>query len=244
MKGLKELKDRLSKIKSLLDKLDERLVEGELSEAKYKELSEKYRIEADSLKNQIAEKELLQDVGLKADEGEEQPIAEHPAELPGISYLSRVIQRLRNEGFECYENVTFGNYFFKSVAKKGRFSWILGKAEVFFVFGEFSNIDTYSLKEFSKNCIEYAKKTRSSSSLTTILVCYPVAIVNSIDRATSEYIRNEAGHFHPAVSGGFLEMPVVYVLDSNTLYYFEKTPIYGWAAWGRLRETVKRLLAP
>jgi len=25
---------------------------------------------------------------------------------------------------------------------------------------------------------------------------------------------------------------------------FEKTPLYGWAAWGRLRETVKRLLAP
>ncbi len=28
MNGLKELKDRLSKIKSLLDKLDERLVDG------------------------------------------------------------------------------------------------------------------------------------------------------------------------------------------------------------------------
>ncbi|MCZ7382000.1 MAG: hypothetical protein O8C64_10605 [Candidatus Methanoperedens sp.] len=243
MNGLKELKDRLSKIKSLLDKLDERLVEGELSEAKYKELSEKYRIEADSLKNQIAEKELLQDVGLKAGEREE-PMAEHPAELPGISYLSRVIQRLRNEGFECYENVTYGNYFFKSVAKKSKFAWILGNAEVYFVFGEFPDIDTYSLREFSTNCIEYAKKTRSSSSLTTILVCYPVAIVNSIDRAASEYIRNEAGHFHQAVSGGFLEMPAVYVLNSNTLYYFEKTPLYGWAAWGRLRETVKRLLAP
>ncbi|MGB8217959.1 MAG: hypothetical protein WCE94_11730 [Candidatus Methanoperedens sp.] len=243
MNGLKELKNRLTKINSLLDKLDERLVEGELSEAKYKELSEKYRIEADSLKNEIAEKELLQDVGLKAGEREE-PIAEYPAELPGIDYLSRVIQRLGNEGFECYENVTYGNYFFKFVAKKSKFAWILGNAEAFFVFGEFSNIDTYSLKEFSTNCIEYAKKTRSSSSLTTVLVCYPVAIVNSIDRATSEYIRNEAGQFHQAISGGFLEMPVVYVLNSNTLYYFEKTPFYGWAAWGRLRETVKRLLAP
>lgn len=243
MNGLKELKDRVTKINSLLDKLDERLVEGELSEAKYKELSEKYRIEADSLKNQIAEKELLQEVGLKADEKKE-TIAEHPAEFPEKSYLSIVIQRLRNDGFECYENVTYGNYFFKFVTKKSKFAWILGNAEAFFVFGEFSNIDTYSLKEFSTNCVEYAKKTRSSSSLTTILICYPVAIVNSIDRAASEYIRNEAGHFHQAVSGGFLEMPVVYALNSNTLYYFEKTPIYGWAAWGRLRETVKRLLAP
>ncbi len=243
MNELKELKERLSKINSLLDKLDERLVEGELSEAKYKELAGKYRAEADSLKNQIAEKELLQEVGLKAGEKKE-TIVEHPAELQEKSYLSKIIQRLQNEGFDCYQNVTYSDYFFKSVAKKSKFGWILGNAEVFFVFGEFPDIDTNSLREYSKNCIEYAKKTRSSSSFTTILVCYPVAIVNSIDRATSEYVRNESGHFHQAVSGGFLEMPVVYVLNSDTLYYFEKTPFYGWAAWGRLRETIKRLLAP
>ncbi len=243
MNELKELKDRLGKINQLLDKLDERLVQGELSEAKYKELSEKYRTEADSLKNQITEKELLQEVGLKAEEKKE-PIVEHPAELQEKSYLSKVIQRLGNEGFDCYENVTYNDYFFKFVAKKSNFKWILGHAEVFFVFGEFSSIDTYSLREFSTNCIEYAKKKRSSSPLTTILVCFPAAIVNSIDRATSGFIRNEAGHFHQAVSGGFLEMPVVYVLNSNTLYYFEKTPFYGWAAWGRLRETIQRLLAP
>lgn len=81
MNGLKELKDRLGKINQLLDKLDERLVQGELSEAKYKELAEKYKAEADGLKNQIAEKELLLEVGLKAGEKEE-PIVESPEEEP------------------------------------------------------------------------------------------------------------------------------------------------------------------
>jgi len=64
---LKELKEKLSKTNQLLDKLDERLAQGELTEAKYKELSEKYRAEADKLKNLIAEKELLDEVGLKDD---------------------------------------------------------------------------------------------------------------------------------------------------------------------------------
>lgn len=243
MNGLKELKDRLNKINSLLDKLDERLVQGELSEAKYKELAEKYKVEADGLKNQIAEKELLIEVGLKNEEKKE-PKIEHPAELPGKSYLSKVLQRLGNDGFECYENVTYNDYFFKFVAKKSNFKWILGHAEAFFVFGEFSSIDARSLREFSTNCIEYARKTRSSSPLTIILVCFPVAIVNSINKVTSEYVRNEAGHFHQALlSGAVMEMPVVYDLVSNTLYYFEKTPFMGWAAWGRLRETVQRLLA-
>ena len=92
MNELKELKERCSKINALLDKLDERLVQGELSEAKYKELAGKYRAEADSLKNQIAESELLQDVGLKAEEKEE-PIAEYsepekPVFKEGAKYCS------------------------------------------------------------------------------------------------------------------------------------------------------------
>ena len=81
MNELKELKERLSKINALLDKLDERLALGEIGESRYKELSEKYRAEADGLKNQIAEKELLQEVGLKAEEKEE-PIVEYPEEEP------------------------------------------------------------------------------------------------------------------------------------------------------------------
>jgi RNA polymerase subunit RPABC4/transcription elongation factor Spt4 len=81
MNELKELKERCSKVNALLDKLDERLVQGELSEAKYKELAGKYRAEADSLKNQIAEKELLQDVGLKAEEKEE-PTSEYTEKQP------------------------------------------------------------------------------------------------------------------------------------------------------------------
>ncbi|MFA4935950.1 MAG: hypothetical protein WC568_08955 [Candidatus Methanoperedens sp.] len=75
-----ELKEKLHKTNQLLDKLDERLVNGELTEAKYKELAEKYRAEADSLKNQIAEKELLHEVGLKAEEkkesAKEEPVKE------------------------------------------------------------------------------------------------------------------------------------------------------------------------
>jgi uncharacterized membrane protein YhaH (DUF805 family) len=62
---LKRLKEKLNKINALLEKLDERLAQGEITEAKYKELAEKYRAEADSLKNLIAEKELLDEVGLK-----------------------------------------------------------------------------------------------------------------------------------------------------------------------------------
>ena len=62
---IKELKEKLRKTNQLLEKLDEKLVQGEITEAKYKELSDKYRDDANSMKNLIAEKELLWEVGLK-----------------------------------------------------------------------------------------------------------------------------------------------------------------------------------
>ncbi|MCX9025495.1 MAG: type IV pilin N-terminal domain-containing protein [Candidatus Methanoperedens sp.] len=68
---IKEQKRRLSKINELLEKLDEKLVQGEITEAKYSELSGKYKAEADGLKNLITEKELIQDFGLRAEEKEE-----------------------------------------------------------------------------------------------------------------------------------------------------------------------------
>ncbi|MFA4936422.1 MAG: zinc ribbon domain-containing protein, partial [Candidatus Methanoperedens sp.] len=88
--AMKEQKDKLGKINALLDKLDERLAQGELTEAKYKELAEKYRAEAERLKNQVTEQELMQEVGLKAGEKEEVGYQEEEPEKPvfreGVKY--------------------------------------------------------------------------------------------------------------------------------------------------------------
>ncbi len=70
---IKEQKKRLSKINEVLDRLDEKLAQGEITEAKYRELSERYKAEADGLKNLITEKELIQDFGLRAEEKVEEP---------------------------------------------------------------------------------------------------------------------------------------------------------------------------
>ncbi|MFZ2412454.1 MAG: zinc-ribbon domain-containing protein [Candidatus Methanoperedens sp.] len=69
--AMKGQKDKLGKIKALLEKLDEKLAQGEITEARYKELCEQYRGEAENLKNQLTEQELMQEVGLKAGGREE-----------------------------------------------------------------------------------------------------------------------------------------------------------------------------
>lgn len=65
---LKKLKEKLRKINALLEKLDERLAQGEMTEARYKELSRQYKDEAENLKNLVTERELMQEVGLRTDE--------------------------------------------------------------------------------------------------------------------------------------------------------------------------------
>ncbi len=57
--SLQELKDELAKINERRDELEETFINGEITEAKYKELDKKYRIEADNLKNQIAKKKYM-----------------------------------------------------------------------------------------------------------------------------------------------------------------------------------------
>lgn len=76
--AMKGQKDKLGRINALLEKLDEKLAQGEITEARYTELCEKYRDEAESLKNQVTEQELMQEVGLKAGEGEEVRVSEPP----------------------------------------------------------------------------------------------------------------------------------------------------------------------
>ncbi len=82
MEDMKSHKDKIDKINALLDKLDERLAGGEISEARYKEISDRYKAEAEKLKDHLAEQELMNEVGLEAGEDkkpeyrEEQPVIE------------------------------------------------------------------------------------------------------------------------------------------------------------------------
>ncbi len=61
---VKNQKEKLNKITALLEKLDERLAQGEISETRYNELREQYTDEAEKLKNLITEIELKREVGL------------------------------------------------------------------------------------------------------------------------------------------------------------------------------------
>ncbi len=53
IEDIKSHRDKISKIKTLLDKLDERLANGEITEARYKEISDRYKAEVEKLKDHL-----------------------------------------------------------------------------------------------------------------------------------------------------------------------------------------------
>ncbi len=71
MEDIKSHKDKVKKINTLLDKLDERLACGEITESRYKELRDRYKAEVEDLKDHLTEQELMHEVGLEAVKDEE-----------------------------------------------------------------------------------------------------------------------------------------------------------------------------
>ncbi len=78
MSELTEIKDKITRTNQLIDKLDEKLALGEISEAQYKQLCEKYRGEVENLKCLATERELLQEVGLGVKNEDKQISEEAP----------------------------------------------------------------------------------------------------------------------------------------------------------------------
>lgn len=80
MEDIKSHKDKIKKINTLLDKLDERLACGEITESRYRELRDRYKAEVEKLKDHLTEQELMKEVGLEAGTEEEAKYQEEEPE--------------------------------------------------------------------------------------------------------------------------------------------------------------------
>lgn len=156
------------------------------------------------------------------------------------TFFSKIIPGLLNEEYKCYKNVSYKKYIFDYVSQKDKFEW-LGFFETFFIFSRKSYINVSSLRELSRDCFEFAKKTKNIPlpiGLFEYIFCVPVIIVDSIDRETINEIRNNVTV--PTLAA--ICMPTIYDLSSDTFYYFEKTNVRGGLAYVYARRKIKNLI--
>lgn len=160
------------------------------------------------------------------------------------AYLSKVLERLEGEGYDCARGVSHGERTFSAVAKRAKFELAkFGVVETFFVFAEFPSLDAAGLKEYSAGCYEYAVAAKLSPLPRGVLksvFCYAVALVSRVDDALAEMVKNEAPPKHMSS----VEIPVLFDQAAQSLSYFEKTQIWGAAYFRGIRKTVQEMLAP
>jgi hypothetical protein len=167
------------------------------------------------------------------------------------AYLSKVIQRLKADGFVIERDITFKDQTFDYVAKRTRFE--IDKFSFMatsFFFARFSAPDISELRHFSKMAFKCASRAGGILPIGggihvprmpyVSVGCYPVAIVDDINESTAKAIRSQAPPKHFIA----FEMPVAYSLASGTLYYCEITPMWGALYYDQRRQTINEMLAP
>ena len=161
-----------------------------------------------------------------------------------MDYLQKVKQRMEADGFRITENVVYDGQTFRYVAeRKQALIELLTLERIVFILVPFESVDRARLREFSRRCFRCGKKSSSTRFPLRLLErpwCFPVAIVDDVDAATAEAVRNE----EPPRHLGAQEMPVVCALKPQRLYYFEGTPMYGGVFWDHWRRIIVAAVSP
>jgi hypothetical protein len=116
-----------------------------------------------------------------------------------------------------------------------------GFVENFFVFAEFDHLTKEVLRRFSAAAFRLAYQQRIIPLPCGIfegVICYAVAITKSVDESTETSVRCDTPTPHWASA----EIPVVYDQTQDRPFYFEKTPVWGYAYYRGFRKTILQLL--
>jgi hypothetical protein len=184
-------------------------------------------------------------------------------------YLSKVIRRLKNDEFECSENVHIGN--FRLIARKKQ---NIVSPEIVFMFSDFSTISPESMKVFAFKCAEYinsekavqqqnkqfdwklalnlAKEIALSEIGAENVYIIPVALVENIDLSrlvNSPQIKPFVIRKETCIStlnsfASIFVLPVICDLKSESLIYSKDSPmsVVVGGAWNIPRRQVQEKL--
>ena len=159
------------------------------------------------------------------------------------SYLSKIRLHLKAEGFRINNGITYKNQHIEYVAKRTKLEIDkFGFTTTAYLFAIFPSLEREQLQKFSQISFEYTSRKVGllwPRSLLYSIFCFPVAIVNNIDTDVSNFIRHNIRKHWAA-----FEMPVIYSIQSEELYYFELTPRWGSLYWKQLRSTINYILLP
>lgn len=174
-------------------------------------------------------------------------------------YYRSVLQNLSELGcLEHRQEVRYNSQIFRYVSRFLDFRE-LGfrmQGEAFFIFSDFDRINPAKLQQFLLYTSEWARQEVNPDTAGKVFFnfklpthcCFAVAVVDQVDEATATAVRT-MNPFGKQVDLMWYEVPVIYSLSQQELYFYEKAAnllenFRGEIVWKKLREIVEKLLSP
>jgi hypothetical protein len=158
-------------------------------------------------------------------------------------WLETAMQKLSRDGFEISRDIPSDKYTFKVIACRNK-SKIFGLGDAFFIFAEFDILDIDELRKFSAyafnaaQSMKFAQVELGEKLRNDLIVGFPVAIVRNVEKSTIDAIRIQTPPRHL----GAFEIPILFDEGQQQLYYFEKTPFWGFVFFFGFRALIRKYL--
>ncbi|MBW4652443.1 MAG: hypothetical protein KME20_05265 [Kaiparowitsia implicata GSE-PSE-MK54-09C] len=176
-------------------------------------------------------------------------------------YLDGTLNRLKQQGcLDIQQNVMSGSQFFNYVARISDFELPFGplstRGDAIFLFSEFASLTMPILQQFSGECLQWARgqvKPKAAGQAfynfrVPTHLCFAIALVDQLDAETKATIQ-KANPIDRRVDMLWYEVPVIFGLSDNQLYYYSEPANFfdhfkGEIAWKQIRPVIQQLLSP
>jgi len=152
------------------------------------------------------------------------------------AYFETVYKKFKQDDFELAQDEIDGFNVTVATKKQFRLSWLATQMNIFAVMGTSKAISKDVIEKFSKLSLDYAIKNNRGlpRGLQSGVASFALLVSSNVDEEAKKFVQQRPKkHFAAA------EMPIVYDLREDTLYYYEKTPIWGMIYYKGFRDFVK-----
>ncbi|MCT4598808.1 MAG: hypothetical protein N4A50_13125 [Vallitalea sp.] len=121
--------------------------------------------------------------------------------------------------------------------EKFKLEWYATKLKMFSFISYRNTVGIDTIKEYSKVCFDYARKNYKGlpRGLQNGFCSFSVLVSDNISKEAIDYVQKR-----PTKHFSAFEMPIVYDLSKNTLYFYRETPIWGRIYYKDFREYIMK----
>lgn len=151
-------------------------------------------------------------------------------------YINKIYSKFEQNGFKLQKDTV--DSFEVTIATKSEFklSWYAAQIKFFAIMGVSNNITKETIENYSKICIDYAIKNKKGlpRGLQSGIVSFALLVSLNVDEDAKKFAQER-----PKKHFAAFEMPLVFDLKENKLYYYEKTPNWGFIYYKTFRNFIE-----